>query len=104
MKNLFATLALPCALLAAPLTGWAGNDHDHPRYRDSKQTFWDGPCKVKREWKKNGGFEEKRECQGLYAHAPQHKHKEKFRDGPCKVEREWKKNGDYQEKRECKGR
>jgi hypothetical protein len=104
MKKLLALLALPLVLASAPLTGWAGDDHDHHRYPEGKQEFWDGPCKVKREWKKDGDYQEKRECKGLYPHAPHHDHKEKFRDGPCKVEREWKKDGEYKEKRECKGR
>ena len=35
--------------------------HEH-RHHAHKQEFWDGQCKVKREWKKNGEYKEKRKC------------------------------------------
>lgn len=90
-------IALACAGPAL-----ADDDDRHGKSREGKQEFWEGPCKVEREWKKNGDFKEERKCDGLgdrYA-----EHKEEFRDGPCKVEREWKKNGDYKEERKCDGR
>ena len=102
MKKLLASLTLPLVLVVAPLSGWAGDDHGH--YHEGKQKFWEGPCKVEREWEKDGDYQEKRECKGLYPHDRYTDHKEKFRDGPCKVEREWKKDGAYKEKRKCSGR
>jgi hypothetical protein len=62
-------MGLPVLLLALPFTSWAGDDDDHRHYRKHehrhhahKQEFWDGQCKVKREWKKNGEYKEKRKC------------------------------------------
>ena len=102
MKIIIATLALPFALLTAPLSSWAGNDSH--RYHEGKQEFQDGPCKVEREWKKDGEYKDQRECKGLWPVDQHHDHKEEFWDGRCKVEREWKKDGEYKDKRECKGR
>ena len=76
-------------------------DNEH-RGREGKQEFWDGPCKIKREWKKDGDFKEERKCEGLRERYAERK--EEFRDGPCKVKREWQKNGDYKEERKCNGR
>ena len=103
MKRLLATLALPFALLTLSTATWAGNDYHHHEH-EGKQEFWDGPCKVEREWKKDGEYKDQRECKGLRPHNRHHDQKEEFREGPCKVEREWKKDGEYKEKRECKGR
>ena len=86
------------ALLAA---GPALSDDDGKR-RERKEEFWDGPCKVELEWKKNGDFKEERKCQG--GEDRFRERKTEFRDGPCKVEREWKKNGDFKEERKCDGR
>lgn len=76
MQRILVALGLPFVLLAAPLAVWAGGDdeHDHRHYKkhghghghhhrhERKQEFWDGPCKVEREWKKNGEYKEKRKC------------------------------------------
>jgi surface antigen len=97
----FITLFL-LATLAAASPALADDDDDRGKRRERKQEFWDGPCKVEREWKKNGDFKEERKCRGSddrYA-----ERKDEFWDGPCKVEREWKKNGDYKEERKCDGR
>ena len=112
MKTLLATLALPLTLLAAT-AAWAGDDHGH-RYREHKEEFWDRGCKVEREWKKDGEYQDKRECKGQHGYHSQydqhggryyhHDRKEVFWDRGCKVEREWKKDGEYQDKRECKRR
>lgn len=92
----------PILLLMLTCAGPVIADDDDHRGREGKQEFWDGPCKIEREWKKNGDFKEERKCEGLgerYA-----ERKEEFRDGLCEVEREWKKNGDYKEERKCNGR
>ncbi len=102
MHRIFAAFVLPLVLCTTPLASWAGNDHD--RHAEGKEQFWDGPCKVEREWKKDGEYKEQRECKGLQSHDRHHDHKEEFREGRCKVEREWKKDGEYKEKRECKPR
>lgn len=60
MQKLLATLALPFVVLAAPLSSWAGDDHHH-HYPERKEEFWDGPCKVEREWKKDGEYKDKRQ-------------------------------------------
>lgn len=64
---------LPVLLCAAPLAVWAGHDddddrghrhrHHHQKRGEYKEEFWDGRCKVKREWKHNGKYKEKRECE-----------------------------------------
>ena len=112
MKNLLASLALPVLVLTAPLSTWAGNNHEH--YPERKEEFWDRGCKVEREWKKDGEYQDKRECKGRHGYHSQydqygghyrhHDRKEVFWDRGCKVEREWKKDGEYQDKRECKRR
>jgi len=97
-----------CLLLSFAAAGpvLADDDDDdrkgRKRHREHKESFWDGPCKVEREWKKDGDYKEERKCQGSDERFRERK--EEFWDGPCKVEREWKKNGDYKEERKCEGR
>lgn len=60
-----ACAATLCLGLAAPVL--ADDDKDEGgkrRYHggERKEEFWDGNCKVKREWKKNGEYEEERKC------------------------------------------
>lgn len=93
-----ATLA---ATLLAVLASPALADDDRRR-GDRKEEFWDGPCKVEIEWKRNGDYKEERKCQGQGDRYRERK--SVFWDGPCKVEREWKKNGDFKEERKCDGR
>lgn len=69
--TMFRYLAvLPALLLAIPLTAFADDDDDDDdryerRYgRESKQTFYDGNCKIERKFKKNGDFKEERKCKG----------------------------------------
>ncbi len=92
-------LALPGAALA---DRWR-DDRPGSEYRES---FRDGPCTVKREFKPDGGYKETRECrggrEGPYRHA-RGDFEERFRDGPCRIEREWRRDGRYTEKIECKG-
>jgi len=97
------TLFLLAALSAAtPAMADDDDDDDRGKRRERKEEFWDGPCKVEREWKKNGDYKEERKCKGGDERYPERK--AEFWDGPCKVEREWKKNGDYKEERKCEGR
>ena len=55
------------AALCAPLVAVADDDDDeHRRKRhrgEYKEKFWDGNCKVKREWG-DGKYKEERECEG----------------------------------------
>lgn len=57
-------LAALAAVLAAP--AFADDDDDDHRGRGKgrkhKEEFWDGNCKVTREWKKDGEYKEKRKC------------------------------------------
>lgn len=54
---------LSCGVTAAALAeppegrGWK----KHKRYA-AKEEFWDGNCKVKRKWKRDGSYKEEREC------------------------------------------
>jgi surface antigen len=91
-------------LLAAMLAGLASSAlaDDDRRRGDRKEEFWDGPCKVEIEWKKNGDYKQERKCQGQGDRYRERK--SAFWDGPCRVEREWKKNGDFKEERKCDGR
>jgi len=63
-------LAAVAAVLAAPAAMADRDDHDHDHehgrghgwgHDKHKEEFWDGNCKVKREWK-HGEYREKREC------------------------------------------
>ncbi len=38
--------------------------HGRKHSREYKEEFWDGNCKVKRKWEKDGGYEEERKCEG----------------------------------------
>lgn len=57
-------------------SGWSHADdgrHPEPRRYKHKEEFWDGECKVKREWKKNGEYREQRKCKGEeHARRPVH--------------------------------
>src|SRR5215204_3110185 len=64
MRRTTIFLATLAAFVAAPL---AHADHDHGHghghgHGKHKQEFWDGNCKVTREWKKDGEYKEKRSC------------------------------------------
>lgn len=59
-------LTVLAAVLAAPVVHADNDDDDdqgHGRGKH-KEEFWDGNCKVTREWKKNGEYKEKRKCKG----------------------------------------
>ena len=60
-------LAALAAVLAAPAAYADRDDHDRDHERGHghgkhKEEFWDGNCKVTREWKKDGEYKEKRKC------------------------------------------
>lgn len=58
-------VALSCALVGFSAVADDDDDDDHRRRghgHERKEKYWDGPCKVEREWKKDGSFEEEREC------------------------------------------
>lgn len=66
-------LLLACALTSLSFTAAAdhwhgGNDRGHK----GKYEYWDGHCKVKREFKKNGRYKEKRDCKPR--HSSRHHH------------------------------
>jgi surface antigen len=92
MRRTTILLAALAAVLAAPLARadkdddqgrGHGHGHGHGKH---KEEFWDGNCKVTREWKKDGEYKEKRKCkapervvvvpapavpvQQVYAHPP----------------------------------
>lgn len=61
--------ALAGFVAAAPALAHGDNDDDHHRKKHHhhgkhREEFWDGHCKVTREWKHNGDFKEKRKCKG----------------------------------------
>ncbi|RZT99485.1 hypothetical protein EV681_1271 [Advenella incenata] len=80
MKSMFTLLL--AGVLAFPIMAMADDDDDDDDYRDRyhqreyKEKYRDGPCKVEREYKKNGDYEEKRKCRGdryrdnYYSEAP----------------------------------
>jgi hypothetical protein len=107
----FMLLTTMCVATAACSPAIAHRDADYRDHRpqregEYKEKFWDGPCKVEREQKRDGSFKEERECnatsEGRYRH---HRgdYEEKYQDGPCKIEREWKLDNTYKEKIDCKG-
>ncbi|KOF53800.1 MULTISPECIES: hypothetical protein [unclassified Achromobacter] len=59
------------ALLAlAPFAAEADHDrHRHRHGREYKEKYWDGACKVERQWKRNGEYREKRKCRPDYGYA-----------------------------------
>lgn len=57
-------LLLPLAVLAAPMAAIADDDgHRGKKHkREYKEEYWDGNCKVEREFKGNGDYKEERKC------------------------------------------
>lgn len=75
----FPTWLIACALLTVPFTASADRwhtDFDRGHYGGKgKYEYWDGNCKVKREFKKNGRYKEKRDCRPRARYAPpRHRH------------------------------
>lgn len=76
------------ALLVPPLAAGADSRRDesgHGRHYhgEYKEEYWDGPCKVKREYK-NGKYKEKRECERP-RHSHHHERAARDRDVPAIV-------------------
>jgi surface antigen len=64
MRRTLPLLAAFAAVLVAPLVH-ADDDHERGHghgHGKHKEEFWDGNCKVTREWKKDGEYKEKRKC------------------------------------------
>lgn len=75
-------LLLVGALLTMPLTATADpwkdeSGHGHRYERDYKHEYWDGHCKVKREYK-NGKYKEKRECSEPSRYHRYHHHDDSY--------------------------
>jgi surface antigen len=62
MKYRTFVLAALAGVIASP--AWPDDDHRRGHHGKHKEEFWDGNCKVKREWKKDGEYKEKRKCKG----------------------------------------
>lgn len=62
-----AFLASPLVVSADPWKDESGRGRHH-HHREYKEEYWDGPCKVKREYK-NGKYKEKRECERPRRHS-----------------------------------
>jgi hypothetical protein len=64
-----------------------------------KEEFWDGPCEVKREAKRNE-FKTEVKCKDGVGARWHGEWKTEFRDGPCKVKVEAKRD-EYKEEVKC---
>lgn len=68
-------VALPAASLPAAADPWkdeSGHGRHGRHYHGhggGKQVFYDGPCRIERKWKGNGGYKEEARCPG-YAYGP----------------------------------
>jgi surface antigen len=74
LHRLLVLAAAAGVLVAAPAR--ADDDHDRGRKHHKhkhKEEFWDGNCKVTREWKKHGEYKEKRKCKGHEHEHEQHR-------------------------------
>ncbi len=68
-------LLLVCALACFSYTAHAGPPPRHHHGHKDTHEYWDGHCKVKREYKKNGRYKEKRDCRPQARHSPpRHRH------------------------------
>jgi len=81
MKNFYTLLPalLLCVHAGAAADPWkdeSGHGRKERReYREFKEEYWDGNCKVKREFKKDGEYKEKRECKPYRREAREHRHR-----------------------------
>ena len=70
-------IALPATSLPAAADSWKnesghGRHHHHGHYHGGggKQVFYDGPCRVERKWKGNGGYKGETRCPGYAYYGP----------------------------------
>jgi len=55
----------PLVAAAGPHGGGEhGRGHGHGHGHGYTQAYWDGPCKVERKFRPNGGYKEERKCRG----------------------------------------
>lgn len=67
--------ALIC--LSAVANADSGYKHGHKGYYSGKPSsyeYWDGQCKVKRKYKKDGRYKEKRDCHPSHRRSYSHRH------------------------------
>jgi hypothetical protein len=64
-------MIVPLALLVFSSVAWADHDKDESgkgrhgyKHGEHKEEYWDGNCKVKSKWKKDGEYKEERKCKG----------------------------------------
>lgn len=67
MRTPILLAALAAVLASGPVMADDDDDddrhgHRHGKGKKHKEEFWDGNCKVTREWKKDGEYKEKRKC------------------------------------------
>lgn len=69
-------ILVACALASLSFAASADHWHTGNNYRGhkGKYEYWDGNCKVKREFKKNGRYKEKRDCKPRYSSRHYHHH------------------------------
>lgn len=63
-------LAMPFSVSADSWKDESG--HGYRDQREYKEEYWDGDCKVKREYKKDGEYKEERKCK-----SPRYRHYER---------------------------
>lgn len=72
--QLLLTTALVCVSFTASADRWHGqNDQGRSKAHQRHYEYQDGHCKVKREYKRNGDYKEKRTCKRPSKHAHHHR-------------------------------
>ncbi|HEX4855828.1 MAG TPA: hypothetical protein VFV28_03405 [Limnobacter sp.] len=100
MKQPKRITALTVAVaLTFPALAVAGGDY-YGNWRQGKQEYWNGPCLVKIESKRDE-YKKEVKCEDGYSPVADAPWKEEFRDGNCKVKREAKYD-EYKEEIKCK--
>jgi hypothetical protein len=96
--SVLTTLSVALAL-SVPASTWAGGS-GYGRWKEGKEEYWNGPCRVKIESKRNE-YKKEVKCEDGFApvaHAPW---KEEYRDGNCRVKRE-AKHDEFKEEIKCR--
>lgn len=75
--SLLLSISMALSSFSAFADSWkdeGGHGKGHKHDREYKEEYWDGNCKVEREFKKNGDYKEERKCKeprhGHYQQAP----------------------------------